>query len=282
MTEFDNKYNQAKEWLDSFTEANSILPNVIEIYQDFTKHKTLFDEIPETEKNLKINLEEKLLEPLSLFVDSLGPKPEINIEGLSFSGATASSGSAFVLEEVVKYNAADSEWKKRYRSETFKMIEEIQDQRASIEFIIEKLEYLHPPLAKEFEELTELNHRYIASLEFSSSFGIKLRNVIEHFRGICNKAAIKLQGKELKGTEGLSWIKISENIALSGRGSKYDKEFQKNSSIYTKLHNELSSDAKDYSVDDIQKLKDAFITLVQYLKSCLQLINIEEIKKSIL
>lgn len=281
MTEFNNKYNQAKDWFDSYTEANKLLPQAIEIYQDFTKHKALFDQIPESETHLKLNLEAKLLEPISLFVDSLGSKLEISLEGLSFSGVTASSGSAFVLDEVVKYDATDSEWKKKYKSDTFKMIEDIQNQRAMIESITEKLEYIFPPLAKEFEELTELYHRYVASIEFSSSFGIKLRNVIEHFRGICNKAAIKIQGKELKGSEGLSWAKISENIAINGKGSKYDNEFQKNSAIYTKLHGELSSDAKDYNIEDIQKLKDTFITLVQYLKSSLQLINIEEVKKNV-
>jgi hypothetical protein len=282
MSDFNDKINEAEIWITKFKEGIELYPSIYKTYDEFKKYKEIIDQVPENETTLKLTLESKLIEPITSFVNSLGPSVSINQNDLSYSGATASSGSIYIIDEIQKYTPIDNSWLPKYKNEVYKTIEGIQKEKASIEFIQKTFDDLHPPLGTEFGELVELHLGYISSIEFASSFGIKMRNLIEHFRGVCSKGAIiEKYGyfKELK--DPLTWNKISEFAALEGKGSKYDNEFSKNSSIYTDLHGSLSKDAKDYEVNDIEKLPKAFIKTIQYLESSIKLIDLQKIKNAL-
>jgi hypothetical protein len=282
MSEFNKKIKEAENWFNKFKEGVETYPSAYAIYDEFCKYNALINNIPEPENKLKTNIEDKLLEPISLFVDALGPALNINKVDVEFSGATAASGSAFVLNEIQNYTPIENDWLTGYRNDAFSMVEKIQKEKDSINFISEKLNYLYKPLGKEFDELAESYNRYLGTIDYASSFGIKMRNVIEHFKGVCNKCAVIDKFgyfKELKDT--LTWNKISESVAVNGKGSKYDNQFSKNSSIFTDIHSSLSQDAKDYTVDDIAKLPKTFIKTIQYLESSIKLVDLNKIKNAL-
>jgi hypothetical protein len=281
MSEFNEKYNEVKNWFEKYQQAHQLYSQAYGIFNNYILYKSLLDKIPETENNLKINMEGILLGPISIFKDALGPSLNIDVEDIKYSGATASSGSANIINTVQTYNAADPNWLAEYRNGTYKMINEIQKKRESVEFISENLSFVHPPLGVEFNQLVDMFEKYISTIEYSSSFGIKIRNIIEHFKGICNKCAVIKKNGEFKKTDDLTWNQISEFIAINGKGSRYDNEFKKNISIYTKLHTELSKDAKDYETSDIEKLKELYTMTIEYLESSIKLINLTEIKNAL-
>lgn len=282
MSDFNDKFNEAENWITKLNEGIELYPSIYKTYDELRKYKEIIDQVPENEISLKLRLESKLIEPITYFVNSLGPSLNINQNDLSYSGATAASGSIYNIDEIQKYTPIDNSWLQKYKNEVYKTIERIQEEKASIKFIQTTFDDLHPPLGKEFGELVDLHLGYISSIEFASSFGIKMRNILEHFRGVCSKGAvIEKYGcfKELKVP--LTWNKISEFAAIGGKGSKYDNEFCKNSSIYTDLHSSLSKDAKDYEVNDIKKLPKAFIKTIQYFESSIKLIDLQKLKNAL-
>ena len=190
MSEFNNKLKEAQDWIETFKESMIQFPLIYSTYDEFRKYKEIIDQVPENESDFRITLESKLLEPVTSFVESLGPSTKIDSEGLAYSGATASSGSVYLIDEVQKYKPIDDSWFPRYKNEVFKVVAEIQREKDSVAFIQSTLDSLYPPLGAEFKELVELHIGYIASVEFASSFGIKMRNLLEHFRGVCSKGAI--------------------------------------------------------------------------------------------
>lgn len=282
MNDFNNKIKEAENWITQFKEGIMLFPSIYKTYDEFRKYKEIIDQVPEKETSLKLALESKLIEPITSFVNSLGPIVSINQNDLSYSGATASSGSIYILDEIQKYIPIDKSWLPKYKNEVYKTIEGIQKEKSSVDFIQSTFDDLHPPLGKEFRELVELHLGYISSVEFTSSFGIKMRNIIEHFKGVCNKAAvIEKYGYFKELNETLSWKKISEFVTIGGKDSKYDNQFSNNSSIYIDLHSSLSKDAKNYEVNDIEKLPKAFVKTIQYLESSIKLIDIQKIKKAL-
>lgn len=281
MSEFSSKYVQIENWFKDYRKGHQVMGIAISAFDEFTKYKTLVDQIPDSENALKIEIEDKLLGPISVFCEALGPSLSINAEDITFTGATVSSSSSYMIEAVQNYTPADSEWLKGYRNNTFTLVNRLQETRKSIEFIAKNLTYMHEPLGAEFSELVDLQEKFTGNIDYPSSLGIKMRNVLEHFRGVCNKCAVIKKNGSFKKSDDLTWNQISEFIALNGRGSKYDNEFKKIVPLYTNLHSILSKEAKDYSATDMESLKDSYLLTIQYLESSLKLIDIENIKTSL-
>jgi hypothetical protein len=108
-----------------------------------------------------------------------------------------------------------------------------------------------------------------------------MRNVIEHFKGVCNQSAIIIRsGEVVRLKDSLTWNKISEIIAVNGKGSKYDNQFSKLTPTWENLWEDLTGYVKNYEVEDRELLIHTYVELLQYLDASLKLIDVYHVIKA--
>jgi hypothetical protein len=221
------------------------------------------------------------LKPTSNFVVSLGPEPNINVKELDYSKVSINSGVTASLSVIKDYAADDLEWYNSFKSNTYQLVQSIVSEKDLIEKIYNHLGELDHNISTEFKELVDLYNSSKTNVGLNSSLGIKMRNVLEHFKGICNKAAVIERDGEYKGQSTLTWKKIAENVARNGPKSKYANDLYKLTSIYNSLWGGLSSEAKDYTNEDSEHLSESFYITIKFLSDFFDLADFAKIKRAV-
>jgi hypothetical protein len=272
MENFKNNLAQLKLYIDNVQKAAEEIQTLQKMYELGSINYSAFTSYPSG--SIPYDLDKSdLNRGLQIFSDSRGEILPFSGSNLNdayhamVSGATASFSE---LRGTATSTSDQSKWKSDQLSEIdrfqakWKIADQISAKMKSLGLI---------DLATEFDEMCELGAKFKSGIVDHSSFGIKMRNVLEHFKGFLKKAAqLALNQKPSKDKE-LSWPKMAEAIVKNPKSTVQLTNFVTLGRGWTNIHRDLSDLLKSYSVADKEKLNSIYSEELLLIEAFLSSVN---------
>lgn len=280
MSDFNKKLSELRVWIEQTKVTLDLFPQISRTYQEMENYKLYLDKAPPSANELAEKIANEYEPGLTYLLDTLGEPMTIDPANFGASIgyiATGATGSILVLNEEKPADAQANTWKYGF----IDVIRSSQEERRVNDDIAKILTSLFPKLGVEFAEMVDEHDLFMIDVTDSSSFGIKMRNVIEHFKGLLKLPYdIAIHGKPKKGSDP-TWNKIAEHVVIGGKDSRNVTNFIKLNQTYLHLHGNLSGDAKDYTVEDKAKLSGYFVEIVQLFDALLKLVDVAKIEAAL-
>ena len=279
MAAFEDNFGNLEEWLKKYEHLSAQAPDLYKIYDIAKFNKSLLDSFPDSDTVLFNSVYQNSNEALSILIPNLPNIESIDQSILLDSYSASFSGSTASYSDVSCYmpNSPDEyQWKNSAIREFEKRIILTENSINSIEkffSIVNAKEFIaeYTELRKEFEIYNSGNPDHVA-------FGFKLRNFIEHFKGVLKKAGdIEKFGRERDRK--VSWPKLASDISLRPKGNQAEKDFIKMGSIWVDCHDFLSGNSKKFNGSDYDNYCNCYNTCISMLLTFTQIVDIEKIKK---
>jgi hypothetical protein len=278
MNSFDENFDKLENWMAKYNELTSQVPDITRIYEIAKVGKEIIDSSPNVNSTLYNNIYQNYNDGLSALVHYLppiGPISPILIQDSMISASSGATGSFYNIQTFVPNSKSENDWK-------YKSIGQYNDYLEKHKFITEIIAFFEECGSKDSKEmlleLTDEFQKYTNGAHDHVAFGFKIRNFIEHVKGILKKAAdINKFSKETD--KEYSWPKMASEIVKPTKGNRAYKEFISMGNIWIELHEFLSDKSKKFNGNDYENYCSSYNTCIFMVNTFTIIVDIEKIKR---
>jgi hypothetical protein len=281
MALFEDNFKQFEDWIKDFENLSKQTPEIFRIYELSKLNKTTLENTPDDNSRLYNNLYQNFNDGLSILIPALPKIEPINQFVMMDSSIAMTSGATASYSEIQAYiplSTKETTWK--YKTlDDYNTYFKSNDYINSIISFFDNIGSLN--LKAEFLDLVDQYKIYKSGDSDHVSFGFKLRNFIEGFKGILKKAADIEKFGAPKGDHHLSWPKVAAAIALKSKSNIAEKEIVRMGSIWVENHSFLSNKSKKYFGNDYENYCACYNTCISMVYTFTKVVDINKIKIAI-
>lgn len=258
-----------KRWLDRLETANQVAPIVRQAYELITWESKAIDSMPEAASEIPHDdLLSHAYTERDLWCKSLPTMPVHNYPSLNTSG-TASLASASTIYQfaILAGDLSDPSvqaWSQTYTAE----YEEIQQTQMRVGAVGKLLGRLNPDRAIEFNEAVTTYQGLDTGLSDRVGVGIKLRNVLEHYKGDLFERTINRPSEQK-----ITWVNMAARLTVGSGDGPESQMLLHAEKQWTSLHRRLTDVAKNLRSGAATNLRTIFTEWLDHLYTVLSLID---------
>jgi len=278
MSNIPDDINKLRLYLDNLKKQSQEIPKLQRVLEISELNWQLEQAYPGSSSPLNLQ-SGSINKGLILFSNSVGEVEPYTASFAEDSFTSAMSGATGSFDNIRKFsptNQEQSEWQVNSFKSYETHIRRWDSSELTKRFLVD---VQANDLYLEFEEMLTMRDSYQAGQVDHSSFGIKIRNVLEHFKGLIKKAAqISLGEKPSK--RDLSWPKIGSAIISNPSSVSQKGSFKELGDSWISVHSDLSGILKKDVYTDQDNLIQMCDQVILLLESFSDIISKDKIKNA--
>ncbi len=270
MENFKNNLDQLKLHLENVQKAAEEIPILQKMYEIGSLNYTAFSAFTSGSTHFDLN-KSNLNVGLEIFKEGKGEIMSYSGSNLNLALSIMQSGATASFAEI-RAAETTSEEQKKWKLEQLSHMGDFLDRWRTSDKISSDLRNLGlNEMAQEFDEMCELRAKFENDLVDHSSFGIKMRNVLEHFKGYLKKAAQLAMNQKPSRDKELSWPSMAKAIVKNPKSTVELNNFGALGHQWSRLHKDLSGLLKSFNISDKDNMISIYseeLFLIEALISC--------------